>query len=48
MCDRVISSVMLVYCPDRYKSLWMCDEPVNDCLAASKFPGRFATIKMVF
>ena len=48
MCDRVISKVMVVYCPDRDKTLRMCDEPVDDCLAALKFPGRFVTIKMFF
>ena len=48
MCGRVISKVMVVYCPDRDKTLRMCDEPVDDCLAALKFPGRFVTIKMVF
>ena len=38
MCDRVISEdlYMLVYCPDGYKTLKMCDEADEDCLAASK------------
>ena len=48
MCCRVISKVMVVYYPDRDKILRMCDEPVDDCLAALKFPGRFVTIKMFF
>ena len=48
MCGRVISKVMVVYFPDRDKTLRMCDETVDDCLAALKFPGRFVTIKMFF
>ena len=39
MCDRVISEYpfMLVYCPDKHKTQKMCDEAVDDCLAALKF-----------
>ena len=38
MCDRIISEdpFMLVYCPDKYRTQIMCDEPVGDCLAALK------------
>ena len=48
MCGTFISKAMVVYFPDRDKIIRMCDEPVDDCLAALKFPGRFVTIKMVF
>ena len=47
MCGKFISKAMVVYCPDRDKIIRMCDEPVDDCLAALEFPGRFVTIKMV-
>ena len=50
MCGRVIyeDPFMLVYCPDRYKTQKMCDEAVDDCLAALKFiPDWFVTSKMI-
>ena len=37
MCGTVISKVMVVYCPDRDKILRICDEPVDECLAALNF-----------
>ena len=39
MCDRVIyeDPFMLIYCPIIYKTQNMCDEGVDDCLAALKF-----------
>ena len=39
MCERVVSEdpFMLIYYPDRYKTQKMCDEAVDDCLAALKF-----------
>ena len=50
MCNRVISEdpFILVYCPDKYKIQIMCDEAVDDCLAALKFiPDGFVTSKMI-
>ena len=34
MCDRVVSEdpVLLVYCPDKYKTLGMYDESVDHSL----------------
>ena len=39
ICDSVVSEdpFMLVYCPDKHKTQRMCDEAVEDCLAALKF-----------
>ena len=36
MCDRVASddSLMIIYCPHKYETENMCDEAVDDCLAA--------------
>ena len=36
MCDTVISNdpSLVVYCPDNYKNKKICEEPVDDCLAA--------------
>ena len=28
---------LIVYCPDKYKTQKVCDEAVDDCLAALKF-----------
>ena len=40
--------MLTVYCPDKYKTQKMCDEAVDDCLAALKFiPDWFVTSKMV-
>ena len=50
MWNRVISEdpFILVYCPDKYKIQIMCDEAVDDCLAALKFiPDGFVTSKMI-
>ena len=39
---------MLIYYPDRHKTQRMCDEAIDDCLAALKFvPDWFVTIKML-
>ena len=49
MCNNVLSEdpFMIMYCPNKYK-LRMCDEAVNDCLAALKFiPDWFVTSKML-
>ena len=36
------------YIPDQYKTQQMCDEAVDDCLAALKFvPGQFVTSKII-
>ena len=38
---------MIVYCPDKYKFQSMCDEAVDDSLAALKFiPDYFVTRKI--
>ena len=36
MCDKVVSEdpFLIVYCPDKYKIQRMCDEAVDDSLAA--------------
>ena len=50
MCDSVVSedTFLIVYCPDKYKSQRMCDEAVDNCLAALKFiPDSFVTCKML-
>ena len=50
MCDRVVSEdpFLIVYCLDKYKTQKMCDEAVDDCLAAMKFiPDWFCTSKMI-
>ena len=38
ICDIVVSSYpfLIVYCPDKNKTQKMCDEAVDDCLAALK------------
>ena len=38
MCDRVVSEdlPLIVYCPDKYITQRMCDEAVDDSLAALK------------
>ena len=35
MCDRVVSEnlFLILYCPDKYITQKMCDEPVDDSLA---------------
>ena len=41
MCDRVVyeNPFLIVYFPDKYTTQKMCDEAVDDCLAALKlFP----------
>ena len=50
MCDSVVSEdfFMLLYCPNKYKTQRMCDETVDDCLAALKFiPDWLATSKIL-
>ena len=50
MCDKVVSenTFLIVYCPDKYKTQRMCDEAVDDCLAALKLiPDWFLTSKMI-
>ena len=39
MCDKVISEdpFSIRYFPDQYKTKQMCDEAVDDCLAALEF-----------
>ena len=39
---------MLKYCPDKYKTLKMCDKGVDSCLLALKFvPDWFVMNKMI-
>ena len=50
MYDRIVSEdpFMLVYCPEKYKTQRMCDEAVDDYLAALKFIcDWFVTSKMI-
>ena len=50
MCNRIVFEelFMLIYCPDKCKSKKMCDEAVDNCLAALKFiPDWFFTSKML-
>ena len=50
MCDKVVSKnpFLIVYCPDNYKTLRMCDEAVDDFLAALKLvPNCFVTSKTI-
>ena len=50
MCDSFISEdpFPVRYVPDQYKTQQMCDEAVDDCLAALKFtPDWFVTSKMI-
>ena len=50
MCDRVVSEdpFLIVYCPDKYKTQSMCDEAVDDSLAALKLvPDWFVTSKVI-
>ena len=50
MCNRVISedSFMLVYYHDKHKIQIICDEAVDNCLAALKLiPDGFVTSKMI-
>ena len=38
MCDRVVAEdhVLIVYCPDKYKTQRMCDEAVDGSLTVLK------------
>ena len=48
ICDIVVSwyPFLIVYCSEKYK--WMCDEAVNDSLAALKLiPNWFVTSKII-
>ena len=50
MRDRVVSEdlFLIVYCLDKYKNQRMCDEAVDDSLAALKLiPDWFVTSKMI-
>ena len=50
MCDRAVSEdpFLIVYCPDKYKTQKLCDEAVNDSLAASKLiPDWFVTSELI-
>ena len=50
MFDSVVSEdpTLRMYCPDKYKTRRMCDEAVDDCLAALKFVlDWFALSKMI-
>ena len=50
MCDRVVPEdpFSIVYCPDKYKTQRMCEEAVDDSLAAWKIiPNIFITSKMI-
>ena len=50
MRDRVVSEdpFLQVYCPDKYKTQRLCDEAVDDSLAALKLmPDGFVTSKMI-
>ena len=39
---------IFVYYPEKYKTQRMCDEAIDDCLAALKFiPDWFVTCKMI-
>ena len=49
MLDSVVSEVpfIIVYCLDKCKTQRMCDEAVDNCLAALKFiPDLFVASKM--
>ena len=50
MCDRAISEdlFIIVSSPDRYQTQRMCDEVIDDCLAALKLiPNWFVTSKIL-
>ena len=50
MFDTVVSKdhFLVVYCPDKYKTQRMCDEAVDDCLAALKLvPDCLLTSEMI-
>ena len=50
MCDRDVSEdpSLIVYCPDKYITQKMCDEAVDDSVAALKLiPYWFVTSKMI-
>ena len=50
MFDSVVSQdpSLIVYCPDKYKTQRMCDEAVDDCLAALKLvPDWFVTSETI-
>ena len=50
MRDRVVSKdlFMLIYFPDRCKTQEMCDEAVDNCLAALKFTPDWLVMMMMF
>ena len=48
MCDKVVSGdpFLIVYCPDKYITQKMCEDAVDDSLAALKLiPDCFVTVK---
>ena len=50
MCDSVgcEDPFIIVYCPDIYKTQRMCDQTIDDCLAALNFiSNQFVTSKML-
>ena len=50
MCDRVVSDdpILIVCCPDKYTTPKICDEAVDDCLAALKLiPYWFVASKII-
>ena len=50
MCDRVVSKdhFLIIYCPDKYTTQKMCDEAVDDSLAALKLTlNCFVTSKTI-
>ena len=50
MCERVAPEdpFLIVYCPYKYKTQRICDEAVDDCLAAVKFiPDWFVTSRII-
>ena len=50
MFDRITSedTFMVIYSPDRYRTQKICDEAIDDCLAALKFiPDWFVTSKIL-
>ena len=50
MCSRVASEdpFLIIYCPGKYKTQKMCDEAVDDSVAALKLaPDWFVTTKMI-
>ena len=48
MAELFLKIILIVYCPDKYKTQRMCDESVDDSLAALKLiPDWFVISKMI-